>query len=108
MLRRPVESTAQSGHLFLHRPCPLLRVKRTCRGHAVTSANDPKADSSADRENERRKGDETLDAFGRQITEGDIVEYKYPPMAGRIFSLTPIDAAIRDKDARAGLNVGTT
>ena len=33
---------AQSGHHARRRECPLLGVKRTCRGHHRMSANDPK------------------------------------------------------------------
>ena len=36
---------AQSGHLKLHRTCPLSGVKRTSRERAVMSAKDPKQSS---------------------------------------------------------------
>ena len=42
MLRRPVETTALSGHFLLHRACLLLEVKQTCLFALQVSAFDPK------------------------------------------------------------------
>ena len=36
---------AQSGHPWLHRTCPLLGVKRTCRGHHRMSADPKRTDA---------------------------------------------------------------